>query len=175
MENNNIQIDIDEAIIEFVKSHCIDKIDIKKKVEEIVEAVLKEQNINANIVDVSIQSATEEEIKEINKKYRGVDKATDVLSFPIFTREEIKQMGSGSNLQLNTEIELGDIILCLNIIEKQSKEYATGLIREILYMITHGMCHLVGHDHEIEEVKVVMSALVEKVLKKAGVGNPHEK
>lgn len=48
-------------------------------------------------------------------------------------------------------MELGDIIICLEVVEKQAKEYETGILREMLYMITHGMCHLTGHDHEILE------------------------
>lgn len=160
-----IQVDIDEKIIEFVNKRTVEKIDLKQVIYDIVESVLVEQNIFADTIDVSIQSASSDEIRKINKEYRNIDRATDVLSFPIFTKDELQNLDS--NIK---EIELGDIILCLDVIEKQSIEYNTGIVREILYMITHGMCHLTGHDHEIEEEKKVMRELEEKVLSKVGVG-----
>lgn len=160
-----INIDLDQSIIDFIKEKTNEEVKLNDIIYEIVENVLNEQNISIDIVDVSIQSMSSEEIREINNKYRNIDRATDVLSFPIFTMDELKSLDKSIK-----EIELGDIILCLEIIEKQSIEYGTGIVREILYMITHGMCHLTGHDHEIEEEKVIMRALEEKVLSKVGVG-----
>lgn len=160
-----INIDLDQRIIDFIKEKTNEEVKLNDIIYEIVENVLNEQNISIDIVDVSIQSMSSEEIREINNKYRNIDRATDVLSFPIFTMDELKSLDKSIK-----EIELGDIILCLEIIEKQSIEYGTGIVREILYMITHGMCHLTGHDHEIEEEKVIMRALEEKVLSKVGVG-----
>lgn len=167
---STIQIDFDERITNFIKEKVKeDTIDLNDTIYKIVENVLNEQNICVEIIDVSIQSASAEEIREINKKYRNIDRATDVLSFPIFTREELKYINKDIK-----EVELGDIILCLEVIEKQAIEYGTGLVREVLYMITHGMCHLTGHDHEIEEEKKEMRALEEKVLSKVGVGKLNE-
>lgn len=162
---SKINIDLDQKIIDFVEEKTNEKVELNDIIYKIVENVLSEQNICIDIVDVSIQSMSCEEIREINNKYRNIDRATDVLSFPIFTMDELKNLDKGIK-----EIELGDIILCLDVIEKQSIEYGTGIVREILYMITHGMCHLTGHDHEIEEEKNIMRALEEKVLGKVGVG-----
>ncbi|MDO4282040.1 MAG: rRNA maturation RNase YbeY [Clostridia bacterium] len=167
---SKIQIDMDEQIIEFVKSKTDNQeFNFEDTVYKIVENVLSEQNIFAEIVDVSIQSASVEEIRKINHQYRNIDRATDVLSFPIFTKDELR------NIDVNMkEVELGDIILCLEVVEKQSIEYHTGILREILYMITHGLCHLTGHDHETDEEKKEMRALEEKVLSKVGVGRVNE-
>lgn len=162
---SKINIDLDQRIIDFVEEKTNEKVELNDIIYKIVENVLSEQNIYIDIVDVSIQSMSCEEIREINNKYRNIDRATDVLSFPIFTMDELKNLDKSIK-----EIELGDIILCLDVIEKQSIEYGTGIVREILYMITHGMCHLTGHDHEIEEEKNIMRALEEKVLSKVGVG-----
>lgn len=167
---STIQIDFDEKISDFINEKVKENtIDLNDTIYKIVENVLSEQNISAEIIDVSIQSASAEEIREINKKYRNIDRATDVLSFPIFTKDELKDIKKDIK-----EVELGDIILCLEVIEKQAEEYGTGLVREVLYMITHGMCHLTGHDHEIEEEKKEMRALEEKVLSKVGVGRINE-
>ena len=67
------------------------------------------------------------------------------------------------------ELELGDIILCLDVVEKQSIEYETGILRETLYMITHGVCHLVGYDHIEDDEKIEMRAMEEKILGAIGV------
>ena len=68
------------------------------------------------------------------------------------------------NENASEEMSLGDIVLCMEVIEAHSVEYNTGFNREMLYMIVHGICHLLGYDHEIEEEKKVMRALEEKIL-----------
>ena len=65
-------------------------------------------------------------IHEINKEYRNVDRPTDVLSFPIFSREEIDLFSSLDNSKKVKELELGDIIICIDILEEHAKEYETG-------------------------------------------------
>lgn len=165
MEKQNVQIDLDQNIVAFVA----DK-NIEENILHIVSEILKEQKIKANHIFVSIQSMTTDEIQAINKEYRGIDKPTDVLSFPIFDREDWQRMRE--DIEQNKEIqaiELGDIILCLDIVKAQAEEYGTGLKRETLYMITHGMCHLLGFDHEIESEKIEMRALEEKILERIGV------
>ncbi|MNP21706.1 Endoribonuclease YbeY [compost metagenome] len=67
------------------------------------------------------------------------------------------------------EIDLGDIIVCLDVVKEQSIEYDTGVLRELLYMITHATCHLLGYDHEIESDKIAMRKVEESVLNKLGV------
>ena len=66
------------------------------------------------------------------------------------------------------EISIGDIVICLDVIEKQAVEYGTGFNREMLYMITHGICHLLGYDHIEENDKVVMRKMEEKILSRIG-------
>ena len=172
---SDIEIDLDENILTYIDDveeiKNTEKIDIEEYIKKIVSFALNEQKITADKVYISIQSATKEQIKEINKKYRNIDKATDVLSFPIFERDEFKNMvnENDKNKKLK-EIELGDIILCLDVIKAQSIEYNTGYLRELLYMITHGVCHLLGFDHIEENDKKEMRHLEEKILNYIGVG-----
>ena len=132
---SDIEIDLDENILTYIDDveeiKNTEKIDIEEYIKKIVSFALNEQKITADKVYISIQSATKEQIKEINKKYRNIDKATDVLSFPIFERDEFKNMvnENDKNKKLK-EIELGDIILCLDVIKAQSIEYNTGYLRE---------------------------------------------
>lgn len=151
-----IQVNVDDEIVnsaEEINNEIINKI---------LEIALQQEGIIDKDVFLSIESANKEDIRRLNKKYRDVDRETDVLSFPIFTKEEI----------LNTKfkhIELGDIIICLDVVRKQSIEYNTGMKRELLYMITHGICHLLGYDHEVEEDKVIMRQKEESILNAIGV------
>ncbi len=168
---SNIQVDLNDEIIDFVNSEKLDlKIDLKEAINNIVKFVLEEENLNFENVFISIDCTDAENIRKINKEYRGIDKKTDVLSFPIFEKEELRNLSDVEDKDKKIkEVELGDIILCLDVVKEHSIEYQTGLLREVLYMITHGVCHLVGHDHIIESDKVKMRAVEEKVLSKIGV------
>ncbi|MEG0873204.1 MAG: rRNA maturation RNase YbeY [Clostridia bacterium] len=171
MDRDNIQIDLDENIELFMNKQInSESINIQDKVKDIVYFALNEQKINIDKVFVTISSVSKEEIKQINKKYRNVDKVTDVLSFPIFEKQELEEISKQMNKSKQIkEIELGDVFLCIDVIQQQSKEYETGILREMLYMITHGICHLIGYDHIEEEEKIVMRKLEEKILNEIGV------
>lgn len=128
-----LHLNIDEQILN--EAAGIDIKDMKNSIEQIINIALEQDNILEKDIYVSIESASKSEIKALNKEYRNVDKETDVLSFPIFTKEELKDTKF-------KQIELGDIIICLDVVRNQSIEYNTGMKRELLYMITHGVCHL---------------------------------
>lgn len=169
MIKSNINIDLDEKIIEYIDNKLENR-NILEYINKIITLIVEDQNVYAENIDISIQSASKEEIRDLNREYRGIDRFTDVLSFPIFERLELENFGNECDESKKIkEIELGDIILCLDVIEEQASEYETGLLREILYMITHAMCHLLGYDHIEEEDKKEMRSLEEKILGKIGV------
>lgn len=164
---NNINIDMDDALVDFVNKEC--GRDITDDVKTIVTTALEEKEIDGENVSISISAVDKDEIHKINKEYRNVDRPTDVLSFPIFSREEINNFKNVDKDKRVKEMELGDIIICIDVLREHAIEYGTGILRETLYMITHGVCHLLGYDHEIPEEKKEMRALEEKILKKIGV------
>lgn len=128
-----LHLNLDDKILEAAED--IDKNAMNLYINKIVEVALKQDDIINKEIYVSIGCASRNEIRQLNNEYRNVDKETDVLSFPIFTKEEL----------INTkfdQIELGDIVICLDVVKDQSIEYDTGMKRELLYMITHGICHL---------------------------------
>ncbi len=120
-------------------------------INKAVEACLFEEKMSSN-VEVSLSLVNNEEIKELNKKYRGKDYSTDVLSFPL--NEEIEEL-----------IILGDIIVSIQKVIQQSKEYNHSFERELIYLIIHGMFHLLGYDHLDEEDKKIMRDKEKKVVK----------
>lgn len=133
----------------------------KSTIDKLVAKAFKLEGFNLPNVYIGIGVVTEDEIKEINNEYRKVDAPTDVLSFPIFSREELTKMKED---KCDTEMSIGDIVLCMDVIERHAVEYGTGFNREMLYMIVHGICHLLGYDHEIAEEKKEMRILEEKIL-----------
>ena len=133
----------------------------KKLIKEVVSRVLEEEKVLPE-VDVYITLTNNEEIHKINKEYRDVDRPTDVLSFPMYERDEI----AGLKNDTNDEIEkiLGDIIVSIEKVREQAEEYGHSFERELAYLVTHGMLHLLGYDHMIEEEKTVMRKREEEIL-----------
>ena len=130
-------------------------------IQKVVKTVLELEGIKHD-VNVYITLTNNEEIHQINKEYRDVDRPTDVLSFPMYEREEIAKLRE----EKINEIEeiLGDIIISIHKIKEQAEEYGHSYERELAYLTTHGMLHLLGYDHMIEEEKVVMREHEEAVL-----------
>lgn len=129
----------------------------------VVEAVLQQEGV-CRKVDVSITFTTNEEIHRINREFRQVDRPTDVLSFPMYEREEIEMLRKPQELEIPET--LGDIVLSVEKVEEQANEYGHSFERELAYLTVHGMLHLLGYDHMVEEEKMVMRAQEEAVLEK---------
>lgn len=130
-------------------------------IEKVVDkAFVKEKLDKANLY-INIILTNPEQIREINKKYRNIDKETDVLSFPMFEKEEIQDM-----LRNGNEIEepLGDIMISIPRVSQQAKEYGHSFDRELSYMVIHGFYHLMGYDHIEEEDKKIMRNKEEEIL-----------
>jgi len=149
------------------------KINYTDEMKELIEKVVHESLANEKFEfenEVSITFVDNEQIREINREYRNIDKPTDVLSFPILDI---------TNGKINTEIHeydmdegrllLGDIIVSLEKALEQSKEYGHSFERELAFLISHGMYHLLGYDHMNEQDEKMMMAKQEKVLEKLGL------
>ena len=141
-------------------------IEEEKKYQEIIDKVFetcfKEENLYDSKIYISIILTNEENIQKINKEYRNIDKATDVLSFPMFQPDEIDEAKTREEV-------LGDIIVCMPIVKKQALEYEHSEEREFAYMLVHGFYHLMGYDHIKEEDKAKMRAKEEVILEKLGI------
>ena len=131
-------------------------------IDKVFEVCFKEENLYDYKIYISIILTDEENIRKINKEYRNIDKETDVLSFPMFEPEEIE-------IAKTREEVLGDIIVCIPVVEKQAVQYEHSMEREFAYMLVHGFYHLMGYDHIKDEDKVKMRAKEEVVLDKLGL------
>jgi len=120
--------------------------------------------LDPDIMEVSLSFVSLDEIHELNKAYRGIDSPTDVLSFPMIEGfEELEKM-YGETGELPGELLLGDVVICLDKALQQAEEYGHSKEREIVYLFTHSILHLLGYDHMNEEEKKVMRAREEQVM-----------
>ena len=110
--------------------------------------------------EVDITIVTDEEIHVLNRDYRNVDRATDVLSFALDEDGGEPELVGGPEVHL-----LGDIIISAETAMRQAEEFGHGLEREIVYLAVHGLLHLLGYDHMQEEDKVVMRTKEEEALR----------
>lgn len=137
---------------------------------ELTEKVLKKCFETENLLDkniyVSIIFTTPVDIQAYNKEYRNINKATDVLSFPMFEKEEVKKLKQEKSIV--TEV-LGDIIVNLSQVKMQADEYGHSFERELAYMLVHGFYHLMGYDHIQEEDKKEMREKEENVLSELNI------
>ena len=134
--------------------------------EEVTDLVTKAINIVAareelsDNTEVDITIVTDEEIHQLNRDYRGVDRPTDVLSFALDEGDEEPEIIAGEGEHL-----LGDIIISAPTALAQAEEFGHGIKREITYLAVHGILHLLGYDHMVEEDKRVMREQEEAVLR----------
>lgn len=146
-----------------VNYNSIDKLPKEEKIIcTVVKKILEEEKVVQD-VDVYITLTNNTEIHKINKEYRDVDRATDVLSFPMYERDEIKKLKEICNSD-DVEKILGDIIISVEKVKEQAEEYGHSFERELAYLTTHGCLHLLGYDHMIEEEKKEMRAREEAIL-----------
>lgn len=103
----------------------------------------------------------------MNKEWRGKDKATDVLSFPLVGEAELRALGK---MKPVPEWELGDVVISLDTAERQAAEHGVTLPQELDLLLVHGLLHLLGFDHEISpEEERRMRRWEKKLLGKSGL------
>ena len=123
-------------------------------------------------VYVELTIATPDEIKEVNNFSRGVDRVTDVLSFPALLSERKKISKSdypADVLPDSGEVMLGEIMLCVERAKEQAEEYGHSLVREVAFLVTHGMLHLFGYDHIEKCDEEEMFPIQAEILDKLGI------
>ncbi|WP_346934870.1 rRNA maturation RNase YbeY [Clostridium sp.] len=149
--------------------------DLEENIKEIIDYALKEEQVLIPY-EVSLIYVDNETIREINVDTRGIDRATDVLSFPMLDYEDKKVFKECylnhkfSIVDLNEgNLVLGDIVLSLERAQEQSEEFGHSFIREVCYLVTHSILHLLGYDHMEDEDKVIMRAREEEILSKFNI------
>ena len=119
-------------------------------------------------VEISVLFTDDEEIRDLNREHRNIDRPTDVLSFPMF---EYDEDGNFIEEDVNSEGEiiLGDIVLSLERAALQAEEYGHSLSREIGFLTVHSMLHLFGYDHMTSEDEEEMFSYQNEILEQMGL------
>ena len=143
--------------------------DIQDKLEVSEELIEKIKDIIVECLDyegysdeyeVSLSFVDNKEIHELNKQFRGIDRPTDVLSFPM--------LGDDFDIELEEE-SLGDIVISLERAFEQSLEYNHSFEREVCFLVCHSTFHLLGYDHDTEENTKIMRQKEEYILNKLNI------
>ena len=149
------------------------------------EGILTEQMMNTlreaasactqEDVEISLSFVSLDEIHELNRMYRNVDRPTDVLSFPMFESLEELEEACRVGREEGMTISLGDVVICMDKIRQQAEEFSHSQERETAYLFTHSVLHLLGYDHESEEEKKLMRQREEEVMEIIGLGRETDK
>lgn len=141
----------------------------------LLQRVLESENVGFE-VELSIVISDNAEIKRINREFRGMDKETDVLSFPAI---DFENPGDFTAIDLEDpacynpdtgELILGDMILSYDKLLLQAKEYGHSVKREISFLVVHSLLHLLGYDHEKKEDEIIMREKQTEILESLGIG-----
>lgn len=147
--------------------------DMKKIIRSVIKRTLENEKFPYG-AEISVTFVTDDEIHEMNREYRGKDKPTDVLSFPLTNGEpEAEDIIDGV-------AALGDIVISVETAARQAAEYGHSIERETAFLTVHSMLHLLGYDHEVsEEDEKYMNDTCEAILAKEGLfrntAKPEEK
>jgi len=167
-------INVDFEIAEALQDRKINELSIagnliKKVVEECILSIYFEKKHYE--WEVFVLLTDDKDIREINNEIRGIDKPTDVLSFPLLNYVNGKGSPSKTDIDPDTgRISLGDIIISIERTIAQAEEYEHSFARELAFLVSHGMFHLFGYDHlDAKEEKNMIEAQ-EKIIEPLGYG-----
>ncbi|XVG95287.1 rRNA maturation RNase YbeY [Eubacteriales bacterium KG127] len=141
------------------------------KAEELMDEICifacQQEGIPEDRVEISLSFVDEDDIRRLNREYRGIDKSTDVLSFPQFdTDEEVPEYGP---------IFLGDVVICSPVCRRQAAEFGHSEDREFTYLFVHSLLHLLGYDHINEEERKHMRIKEKEIIARVLGGIKYEK
>ena len=129
--------------------------DLIYKIKKCISIALEVEGISQYNIEVSVSFVDNNEIRELNKNYRNIDKETDVLSFPMEF--------SSNNLEIPNI--LGDIVISTDKVIEQANNFKHSEERELLYLVCHSMFHLMGYDHIVESDKRLMREKEKQTMK----------
>lgn len=121
-------------------------------------------------VEISIVLADDVHVRDLNRQHRGRDAATDVLSFPAMTAEQIIAQRDPA---INSPVLLGDIVLAFETVGKNAGEQGKSLHDHVCHLVAHGVLHLLGFDHDCDDGAARMEGLERTALGQLGIGDPY--
>ena len=135
----------------------------------IAESAFPQLAISERPLELSVRLAGNEEVRALNAKWRGKDKPTNVLSFPLLDEPELLDTNIAG-----PELLLGDIVLARGVCLNEAAEKGVTFEDHAAHLLVHGMLHLLGYDHEGDDEAHDMEAREVRALKRLGIANPYE-
>ena len=132
---------------------------LEEKLNKALSYIFKEEGITDSSINLKI--LTDEDIKELNKKFRHKNTTTNVLSF---SNEDVSKSITGN---------LGDIAISYEFVKRESKEHKKNFDDHMIHMLIHGVYHILGFDHENDEMADIMEIKEIKLLNKLQIKNPY--
>ena len=171
MNKNILNLSIDEPLWNTVLSDC-QKIS-ETVLSEVIDFVSQNEDIdflsfNKPIV-VNLSLSNDTEVHTLNKQFRNMDKPTNVLSFANIDDEAFNE-----TIVASDEIELGDIIIALQTMEREAKEQNISFHDHYCHLLAHGLLHLLGFDHQDDEEAEYMEGFEVDILNKLNISNPYK-
>lgn len=148
--------------------------DVEKIANQVIEKSLEQEGCPYE-VSVSVLLTDNEGIHAMNKEFRGIDRPTDVLSFPNVDYEAPADFSGIEDYvedyfdPESGELCLGDIVISIDKVYEQANEYGHAPLREFAFLVAHSMLHLMGYDHMEEDEAKVMEAKQEEILSSLGI------
>lgn len=143
--------------------------EILKLVKKAAKLCVKREDFS-HPCEASITLTDNETIREINRDHREIDKATDVLSFPLLDFIDGRANIQPGDIDPETNrVLLGDIVISVEKALEQSESYGHSFEREMAFLAVHGMLHLLGHDHEKESEEQIMFEKQDRILEEMGL------
>lgn len=124
------------------------------------------------LVEVSVRLASDEEVRELNLQYRGKDKPTNVLSFPMIQADLLETVSQNSD---DGELLLGDIVLAYGVCASEAAEKGVALEAHAAHLIVHGTLHLLGYDHQGSAEAEHMESLEREIMAGLGLHDPYDR
>lgn len=124
--------------------------------------------------EVSIVLADDRFARRLNRERRGIDRPTNVLSFPVLTSEQLKTFEPGAVCKgAGAPLMLGDVVVAFDISSREARKQGTSLSDHLCHLIVHGVLHLLGHDHGADGEARRMEGLESNILSGLGIADPH--
>lgn len=142
---------------------------LKRLIKQAAEATLSYMRFRTD-VEISVLLTDNAEIRTLNALHRNIDRATDVLSFPMFVYDEEGQIVEEyADYNQTGELCLGDIVISMERAAQQAEEYGHSFEREVGFLTVHSMLHLLGYDHETPEDEEEMFGYQREILDEMGL------
>jgi probable rRNA maturation factor len=157
-----------EADAEWDSSRAWEKLVREAAEAAIAESAFPQLTASERAIELSVRLAGDDEVRALNSKWRGKDKATNVLSFPLANIDDLQH----TNI-IDRELLLGDIVLARGICEAEAIEKGVSVQEHASHLLVHGTLHLLGYDHHDDAAAAEMESREVRALARLGISDPY--